>query len=402
LTRPALSERALVGLLAAVTAIGPVALNIYLPVVPLVRAEFGISVAAASTTVSAPLIAFAVGLLIWGPLSDHHGRRPVMLAGLGVNIAGSALALLSPSIGWLMLGRVIQAIGSSAGVTIARATIADLFDRERMARMIAYLTMVMLLANSLAPAAGGALAAAAGWRSVFVLLAAAAVPIWWAIWALLPETRSAGHGRSLRQVLEDSVALLHLPGFVGLALLSGAIYAEFFVFVALMPYVFTGALGHSTTEYGLWYLCIAVGYFAGNWYVMRHAVDTGIHRLVVAGIVMSAVSTVAGWALAAAGMWQPVWLFAPWVLIAFGQGLSLPGLTASAVALAPRSAGAAAGLLGFVQQILGASCVQAMSVSSTATPVPVTAFCALTGLAAWLGLRAGTAVMGTAAVPRPR
>ncbi|HXQ63537.1 MAG TPA: multidrug effflux MFS transporter [Steroidobacteraceae bacterium] len=391
MTRPALSERALLGLLAAVTAAGPVALNIYLPVLPLVQAEFGVSVASASTTVSAPLIAFAIGLLTWGPLSDHLGRRPVILAGLGVNVAGSALALLSPSIGWLTLGRVIQAIGSSAGVTVARATIADLFDRERMARMIAYLTMIMLLANSLAPAAGGALAAAAGWRSVFVFLGVAAVPIWWATWAFLPETRSAGHGRSLREVLQASIALL-----------GGAIYAEFFVFVALMPYVFKGALGHSTTEYGLWYLCIAVGYFAGNWYVVRYAATTGIHRLLTAGIVISALFAVAGWALAVAAMWQPVWLFAPWVFIAFGQGLSFPGLTASAVALAPRSAGAAAGLLGFVQQILGALCVQAMSVSSTATPVPVTAFCALTGLAAWLGLRAGAAVFGAAAGPRPR
>lgn len=402
MTRPALSERALIGLLGAITAAGPVALNIYLPVLPLVQNEFGVSVAAASTTVTAPLIAFAIGLLTWGPLSDQHGRRPVILAGLGVNIAGSTLALLSPSVGWLTLGRVIQAVGSSAGVTVARATIADLFDRERMVRMIAYLTMVMLLANSLAPVAGGALAAAAGWRSVFVLLGAAAVPIWFATWALLPETRSAGHGRSPRQILEASVALLRLPAFVALALLSGALYAVFFVFVSLMPYVFKGALGHSTTEYGLWYLCIAVGYFAGNWYVMRYAVRTGIHRLFAAGIAISAISAVAGWALAAAGLWQPAWLFGPWVFIAFGQGLSLPGLTASAVALAPGSAGAAAGLVGFVQQIVGALCVQAMSVSSTATPVPVTAFCALTGLAAWLGLRAGAAVFGTAAARRPR
>jgi MFS transporter, DHA1 family, multidrug resistance protein len=401
LKRRALSERALIGLLAAVTAAGPVALNIYLPVLPLVRAAFGVSVAAASTTVSAPLIAFAIGLLTWGPLSDHRGRRPVILAGLAINIAGSALALLAPSIGWLTLGRVIQAVGSSAGVTVARATIADLFALERMARMIAYLTMVMLLANSLAPVAGGALAAAAGWRSVFVLLGAAAVPIWWAAWRLLPETRSAGHSRTPRQLLAASLTLLRTPSFVGLALLSGAIYAEFFVFVSLMPYVFKDALGHSTTEYGLWYLCIAGGYFAGNWYVTRFAVKVGIHRLLAAGIMISAFAAAAAWALAAAGMWQAVWLFGPWLFIAFGQGLALPNLTANAVALAPHSAGAAAGLLGFLQQIIGALSVQAMAVSSTATPVPVAAFCALTALAAWLGLRWAGTVRGTA-VSRPR
>jgi MFS transporter, DHA1 family, multidrug resistance protein len=97
-----------------------------------------------------------------------------------------------------------------------------------------------------------------------------------------------------------------------------------------------------------------------------------------------------------------LWLFGPWAFIAFGQGLSLPGLTASGVALAPRSAGAAAGLLGFMQQFLSAACVQAMSASPMATPVPVTAFCALTTLAAWLALRAGVGRTGTAAAPRPR
>lgn len=382
MTRPALSERALIGLLAAVTAAGPVALNIYLPVLPLVQAEFGVSVAAASLTVSAPLAAFAIGLLAWGPLSDHHGRRPVIVAGLAVAMLGTLVALIAPSVGWLTLGRVVQSLGAAAGVTVARATIGDRFGRERMARMIAYLTMVMLLANSLAPAAGGALGSLAGWRAVFVLLFAALLAVGLLAWACLPETRLAEH-RVPGRPLAASLELLRTPVFVGLALVSGAIYAEFFVFVSLMPYVFKETLGHSTTEYGLWYLSIAIGYFAGNLFVSRYAARAGVERLLLAGVVVSALAAVLGWLLAYAGDWQPLALFGPWFVIAFGQGLSLPALTAHAVAHAPRAAGAASGLLGFAQQFLGAIAVQGMAGASIATPLPITGCCALIALGAW-------------------
>jgi len=352
-------------------------------------------------SVSAPLLAFAFGLLAWGPFSDRHGRRPVLLFGLAINVAGSLIALFAPALLWLTLGRLVQALGSAAGVTVARAVTGDLFGREKMARMIAYLTMVMLMANSLAPAAGGALSAVAGWRSVFVLLSVASALIWLAAWRLLPETRAHEHRHDARQLLAASRLLVANPSFVALALISGAIYAEFFVFVALMPYIFVQALGHSTAEYGLWYLAIAGGYFAGNWSVTHYATRLGVHRLLAIGVAITALAALGAFGLTRLGFWQPVAIFAPWFVITFGQGLALPTLTASAVALAPRTAGIAAGLLGFAQQIIGALAVQAMAVTSVATPLPVATFTALTALAAWcaFGL-AGSAFRRTRA-PRP-
>lgn len=402
MNRPALSERALVTLLGATTALGPVAVNIYLPVLPQVREAFHVSVPAASVTVSAALIAFACGLFAWGPLSDRHGRRPVVLAGLLINLAGALLALIAPTLTWLMVARVIQALGASAGVTVARAMIGDLFARERMARIIAYLTMAMLLANSLAPAAGGAIAELAGWRAVFVVLVALALAVSFAVYRYLPETRGPEHRHDNRQILATTRRLCALPAFVGLALISGAIYAEFFVFVSLMPYVFAQALGHSGAEYGLWYLWIAGGYFAGNWFVSHYAARLGLHRLLALGLAVTALAAIGDWALVAAGFWHPLAVFAPWFVITFGQGLTLPTLTATAVALAPRSAGIASGLLGFSQQIIGALAVQAMSLSSVLSPAPVAAFAALTALAAWLAFAAfGRSFLATAS-PGPR
>lgn len=381
-----MSDRALIVLLAAATAAGPVALNIYLPVLPLVQAAFGVSVAAASITVTAPLVAFAVGILLYGPVSDRIGRRPVLLSGLLITQAGSLVALLSTSVEWLTAGRVIQALGTAAGITVARAMMGDLFPREKMARMIAYLTMVMVMANAIAPLAGGALGQVAHWRAVFGLLLGAGVLITFHAWRRLPETRRPGGHGSARQMLDASATLVARPAFLGYVLQGSAIYSTFLVFISLMPYVFVGSLGHTTTEYGLWYLTIAVGYFAGNWTVTRYTYRIGVHRLLATGILMQASGATVAWAVAAAGSWHAAALFLPWMFIAYGQGLALPNITAEAVALAPRYAGTVSGLLGFTQQVAGAAAIQWLSLASTATPMPVVAFVAVTSVCACAGL----------------
>lgn len=383
---PAPSNRLLLGLLAAITAAGPIAMNIYLPALPRVQAYFGTSVAEVNLTVSLPLIAFAIGVFVYGPVSDRFGRRPVILGGQLVFALGNLLCLFAPSFGMLLAGRVVQALGTSAGLVVARAMLGDLYGREKMARMLAYLTMIIVIGPTVSPLIGGFVTEAFGWHALFGLLLATNFVILAVVWRFLPETRSdADRRQGASGLARMSLAVVRQPTFLGLALQSGMIFSVFLAFISIVPYVMV-SLGHSSTEYGLWYLAVAIGYFLGNWVVTRFATRAGLRRLIEMGMAIQLVSAVGGAGLVVAGFWQPAALFLPMGVLSFGQGLALPNITASAVALAPRTPGAASSMLSFSQQLIGAIAVQGMAVFATSTPVPIYIFMVGASLAAWASL----------------
>jgi DHA1 family bicyclomycin/chloramphenicol resistance-like MFS transporter len=383
---PAPSNRLLLGLLAAITAAGPITMNIYLPALPRVQAYFGTSVAEVNLTVSLPLIAFAIGVFVYGPVSDRFGRRPVILGGQLVFALGNLLCLFAPSFGMLLAGRVVQALGTSAGLVVARAMLGDLYGREKMARMLAYLTMIIVIGPTVSPLIGGFVTEAFGWHALFGLLLATNFVILAVVWRFLPETRSdADRRQGASGLARMSLAVVRQPAFLGLALQSGLIFAVFLAFISIVPYVMV-SLGHSSTEYGLWYLAVAIGYFLGNWVVTRFATRAGLRRLIEMGMAIQLVSAVGGAGLVLAGLWQPAALFLPMGVLSFGQGLALPNITASAVALAPRTPGAASSMLSFSQQLIGAIAVQGMAVFATSSPVPIYIFMVAASLAAWASL----------------
>jgi DHA1 family bicyclomycin/chloramphenicol resistance-like MFS transporter len=364
-------------MLAAITALAPIATNLYLPALPSVREHFGASVADVQATFSVSLAMFAFGILAWGPISDRYGRRFAVVGGFAIMAAGAVVSLAAQNLGWLIAGRAVQAFGAATGIVTARAIIADLYPVEQMARVLASITMVAVLGNALAPVAGGLIVEGFGWRAIFAAMVLAAVTVGVAVWMRLPETRRAGaHPPRASEMAATAWLLVRMPMFTGCVLQSSVIYATFLVFISLAPYVMVSALGRSPTEFGLYYLFIAVGYFLGNWSVKRLMARHDLHWMVVAGVLLSAGGAVAALACVALGFTHPLWIFVPIGVLSYGQGLSLPNVTATAVSLAPQHAGVASSTIGFLQQFIGAVAVQWMGRFPIDTALPVLLFCA--------------------------
>jgi len=370
-------DRGLIVLLAAVAALGPIATNLYLPALPAVREHFGASVAEVQVTFSVALVMFAFGILAWGPFSDRYGRRAAVLGGLGIMIVGAIVSLLARSLDVLIAGRALQAFGTATGLVTARAILSDLYPAEGIARRLASLTMVAVMGNALAPVIGGLISAGLGWRAIFGVLVLAALAVGVVVWRRLPETRppDARPPRG-REMLGTAWTLVRMPLFTGCVLQGAVVYATFLVFISLAPYVMVSALGRPPTEFGFYYLFIAAGYFLGNWSVRRLMARHDLHWMVVNGVLLSAAGAVAALAFVAVGLTHPLWVFVPIGVLSYGQGLALPNVTATAVSLAPQHAGVASSTIGFLQQIIGAVCVQWMGHFPTDTALPVLVFCA--------------------------
>ena len=376
MTRP-VSERALLLLLAALTAIGPVSANLYLPALPAVRDHFDASVAEVQATFSISLLTFAFGMLFWGPWSDRYGRRPALLSGLAILLLGSIACFIAQDLGWLVAGRGILAFGTATGIIVARAIVSDLYPGQSMIKALATLTMVAVLGHALAPAVGGFLTAALGWRSVFSALVLVAAVLALAVWRYLPETRAAvAEPPSAAEMLATAGRLLRMPLFAGCVAQTPIVFSTFLVFISLAPYVMVSALGRPSTEYGMYFVLIATGYFLGNWSVRRFMGSGGPHRMVATGVVLQVVGTLAALGFALAGLLNPLWIFLPMSIVSFGQGLTLPNVTATAVSLAPEHAGVVSSTVGFLQQLVGAFCVQLVGFFPTDTAVPMLTFCA--------------------------
>jgi DHA1 family bicyclomycin/chloramphenicol resistance-like MFS transporter len=377
--------KGLIALLAACSALGPVATNLFLPALPELQRYFDVPVASAQMSISAYLIAFACGILWAGPLSDRYGRRPIIIGGVLVFAAGSMIAALAAALPMLVAGRIVQAVGASAGITVTRAIVSDLTSGDELARMLAILTMVMVVGTTVSPVIGGELAVRFGWHSGFLLLLILAILLLAACFWLLPETHplaTRGDARSARELARQARAVVAKPVFLGYVIQAGVIYATFLAFISIAPYVMTRVLGRSPTDFGLWYMLLSAGYFLGNLSVSSLARRFPGARLISVGLMAQLAGAVLGLMLVLAGHWDPAFIFGPQLLISYGQGLALPNLTARAVRLAPGFAGVASSLIGFSQQAIAAISVQAMGFAPADSPLPVVAFCAAASLLA--------------------
>jgi len=374
MTETARTPWPLLALLMATTAIGPATLNMLLPALPHLVEALASDTATVQLTLSLYLIALSCAQLVLGPLSDRYGRRPVLLAGLALNVAASLGAIAANSIGVLIGARMLQAMGASAGIVIGRAIIRDLFDRERSAAMLGLVTTAMVVAPMVSPLIGGLLVTWLAWEAIFIFVAAlSAVVFTWAL-IVLPETHKPSAGQTARDLFKDWRELLQHRRFYGYVLCAALTSAPFYTVVGGAPHVIVTLMHRTPAEYGMWFALGSFGYMTGNFTVSRLSERVGINALIWAGILIE----IAGAAISVLLViytpdWGPFIIFGPQYLISYGNGLALATSLAGAVSIRPQAAGSASGLTGFTQTAIGAVATQAVSFAlvgaTTAMPV---------------------------------
>jgi DHA1 family bicyclomycin/chloramphenicol resistance-like MFS transporter len=341
--------------LGALSAIGPIAIDTYLPGLPQIAADFKAPEPAVQLTITGCLVGLALGQLIAGPLSDALGRRRPLMAGMALFTVASAAAAASPSLAILIAMRVFQGMAGAAGIVIARAAVRDLYEGRDVARMFSILLLVTGVAPILAPVLGAQVMRLTSWRGIFLLLAAVAALLAVSVWLWLPESLPrarrrlgglADTGRAFRQLAGNRV-------FMGYALSAAFSFAGLFSYISASPFVLQNGYGLSPQAFSLVFGMNALGIISVSQlnvrlldrFTPRQLLAAGLTGCAGAGALVLAVAiTGAGLAPLLAGLWL---------------GLASFGLVvANAMALAlidhPEMAGSASAQMGALQFAVGA------------------------------------------------
>lgn len=363
---PSSSPRATRPILAALIAqiaFGLGAMTISLPSMQDWRVQLGVPQATVQLTLSAYVLAFGLLQLVWGPLSDHWGRRPVLLAGWALMVVGLIAAALAPNASVLVAARFLQGVGAAAGVVAARAAVQDLFEGAARARALGYSGMALGLTPPFATVVGGQIHVAFGWRANFALLALLGAALLAFAWHVLPRpasrpTADDGHGRASapwwRTAARGYAHLLRVPTYLPWTLTIALTAAAWYAFLAAAPLVL-GSYGVGPARLGIFVMTVPLSYIVGSFLTTRLASRWSGSRLMFAGQGLSLAGIVLMMLLAVAGIHSP-WAFAlPLALMGVGHGLLLHTATARTIGIVAGLAGAASAVMGVMQQGVGAA-----------------------------------------------
>lgn len=353
------------------TVLGPLSMQMFLPALPAIQRDFATSAGTAQLTLTVAMLAIGVATFAFGPFADAFGRRPVLLVGIVIFLGGSLLGALADSIALLIVARIFQSGGASAGIVLARAMVRDVYGRENSIRVISYLTMAMVAAPTLAPALGGVIADASGWRTIFWALCAVGVITLVAVAWGLEETHKDRGPPGWRSLLDGCRQLLGIRRFLGYSLLSSWSIAVYFAFLAAAPYLTVEALHLSARDAGFWMIPVSIFFMFGTFVATRFLDRWGPDNMIRGGTIFTVV---------ACALMVPMFLFLPLgigilflpqIVICFIQGFIIPNAQASAINIDPRYAGTASGLTGFMQMALGAAVAQIVAEIADGTVWPM-------------------------------
>ncbi|MCP5150254.1 MAG: Bcr/CflA family multidrug efflux MFS transporter [Ectothiorhodospiraceae bacterium] len=375
--------------LAAISGLGAISIDMYLPALPSIAERLSAEPAQVQLTLGAFFIAYGVGQLLYGPLSDRTGRRPVMVGGVVLYIVGSAACALASGVGMLIAARVLQALGASAGVVVARAAVRDLYEGDAAARAMSMLISVFAVVPLVAPVVGGYVLVWSGWRAIFWVLLGFGALCLVAVVAAVPESlpRSMRARGGIGATLGTYVEILRHRRALGSLIAGGAVFGGMFAYISGTPFVYIDLFGVAPQHYGFLFGINVLGIIASSQanarLVMRHGSDRllriGVHSAAGAGVALAVVTTADVGGLPAIVV----------CLFFFVGMIGFVGANAVAGALRdfPRAAGAAAALFGGLQFGIGALAASLVGTLHDGTARPMGWIIAATGLIALVAYR---------------
>jgi len=359
-------------LLVPITGIGPLATHIFVPALPDAARDLGVDSGAIQLTITAFLIGIAAGQLIYGPLSDRFGRKPVLIGGLVFYLFSTLFAAVASSLSMLVIARILQALGGCSSLVIGRTIVRDGSTAEKAARQMSILALGLSMAPAVAPAIGGLLTAWFGWRGVFFALAVAiAVLLALAIWAL-PEThRIRGQWSGFLPMLRGYAALARSRSFRAYTICGAVSTSSAYAFFSVSPFIFGEMLDRPIEEFGFYYFVLVGGFAFGSILGNRLAGRVSSRVAVLVGVGMGLVGAGLMMAVHLSGVLSVITVLVPMFIFTAGGGIVGPHASVGAMNAAPHAIGAAAGLYGFWQMAHGALATLVVSLWHDGTLLPI-------------------------------
>ncbi len=328
------------------SALAPIAMNIFLPSLPQMALYFDTDYHVMQLSVALYLGVNALLQAIIGPFSDKYGRRPVILFGVVVFCFATLGCIFAPSAGVFLAFRMLQAI-ATVGMVLSRAAVRDMYSADEAASVIGYVTMGFAIAPMVSPVVGGALGELLGWQANFWLLIVFGILCFFLTRADFGETARVS-GKSLGQQFREYPELLTSPRFWGYTMAAALSSGAFFAYLGGAPYVGATHFGLSPAVLGLAMGAPAVGYFFGNFFTGKFSTRFGINRMIISGCIINAFAMLALLALFYAGFGSHYTFFGMIVIVGFGNGMAMPNAMSGSLSVRPHLAGTAAGLSGAI------------------------------------------------------
>ena len=367
---------ALTIVLALLTALGPLATDMYLPSLPAITTEFAASVEQTQLTLSLFLVSFALGQLIYGPISDRIGRRPLLLAAIGIVLAADLACTIAGDMFVLVAARMLQGVATAGPIVLARSIVRDLYEGRRAGQELSRMGSIMGLVPAIAPFFGALIHEAVGWRMTFGVQMLLAAAIGLCVLLALPET--IGARRRMDRLtpagfLRNYAGLIAVRAYRVHVAVACSIFAGLFTFISTSSHVLQSGYGLSEIAFGISFGLVGLAYVTGTLIGTRlvgradtdHGVRVGARVMLPAAALMLV--------LALSGGSHAAEVVGPMLLFMVGLGIAFPQAIAGAMMPFPDRAGAASSLLGFAQMLTGATVGAFAAWAYDGTAVPLAA-----------------------------